>query len=259
MSWRIACRLVAAVVVVFVSIILAGCSPNMNVAQVGFGDSKGIVSGGNLRLVTERKKLPNPNIVCTEPSPDYAVAFDRTRKVIVTPPAEASGSKVDIDASPAEDITTGTGREAGVLALRDGLYTACQSYANGVIGQDAYAIILSQYGNLLVALVGKDDAAAKVQPSGAQSAFSALLVACISQHDKSRSYQGENILLTPSFCSQVLKKALNANLSASGTTTGSGSKEKKTAQADKATAGSSKTTTETNSSKTTTVTTKVGG
>jgi len=44
------------------------------------------------------------------------------------------------------------GRTAGVVALRDGLYAACQAYANGVIGKDAYALIISQYGNLLVAL-----------------------------------------------------------------------------------------------------------
>jgi hypothetical protein len=46
------------------------------------------------------------------------------------------------------------GRTAGVVALRDGLYTACQAYANDVIGKDAYSLILSQYGNLLVALAG---------------------------------------------------------------------------------------------------------
>ncbi len=53
-----------------------------------------------------------------------------------------------------EQITALEGRNAGVLALRDGLYTACQAYVNGVIGHDAYALILSQYGNLLVALAG---------------------------------------------------------------------------------------------------------
>jgi hypothetical protein len=46
------------------------------------------------------------------------------------------------------------GRTAGVVALRDGLYKACEAYANGVIGKDAYALVLSQYGNLLVALAG---------------------------------------------------------------------------------------------------------
>ena len=39
-----------------------------------------------------------------------------------------------------------------MVALRDGLYSACQAYANQLIGKDAYSLILSQYGNLLVAL-----------------------------------------------------------------------------------------------------------
>ena len=53
-----------------------------------------------------------------------------------------------------ETISAMAGRTAGVVALRDGLYKACEAYANGVIGKSAYALILSQYGNLLVALAG---------------------------------------------------------------------------------------------------------
>ena len=36
---------------------------------------------------------------------------------------------------------------AGVVALRDGLYAACQAYANGVLGQDAYSLILEPVRN----------------------------------------------------------------------------------------------------------------
>jgi hypothetical protein len=50
------------------------------------------------------------------------------------------------------------GRTAGVVAL--GLYSACQAYANQLIGKDAYALILSQYGNLLVALAAGGGGAA---------------------------------------------------------------------------------------------------
>jgi hypothetical protein len=58
----------------------------------------------------------------------------------------------------AETITQLAGRTAGVVALRDGLYAACQPYANGVLGQDAYSLILSQYGSLLVRLVSASSA-----------------------------------------------------------------------------------------------------
>jgi hypothetical protein len=66
-----------------------------------------------------------------------------------------------------ETITALAGRTAGVVALRDGLYRACEAYANGVIGKDAYALILSQYGNLLVALAGGSSGSASPSPAPA--------------------------------------------------------------------------------------------
>lgn len=193
----------------FCAAALAGCnSPNSRVSSVGFGSSKGIVTSGNLRLVTERRRHGYPPIVCTEPSPDYMVAFDQTRTLTSVRPSPAGEQRLEVDASTLEDVTEGTGREAAVLALRDGLYIACQSYANGVLGQDAYAIILSQYGNLLVALVGKDAAAQSIQVSGPQAAISAMTVACISGHDPSRDVHHANTLLTTGFCRDLLGRVV---------------------------------------------------
>jgi hypothetical protein len=195
------------------AVALVGCnSPNSRVSSVSFGSSTGIVTSGNLRLVTERPKQGYPPIVCTEPSPDYIVAFDRTRKLTALRPATEGERKLEVDLSSVEDVEKGEGRDAAVLALRDGLYVACQSYANGVIGQDAYAIILSQYGNLLVALVGKDSAAGKVEVSGPNAAISAMTVACISGHDPSRDDSGRNPLLTVGFCRDLLARVANRGL-----------------------------------------------
>lgn len=190
---------------------LAGCSPNMGVKPVQFGETKGVVSGANLRLVTERRKSAYPNVVCSEPSPDYAVAFGSNRTLKVTPPADALRSSVDIKSETTEYVLEGEGRAEAVLALRDGLYTACQSYANGIIGKDAYAIILSQYGNLLLGLVGKTGVGT-VPATGPQAAMSAMTVACISGHDATRSGSSSgvssNSLLTHQFCSQLLRTVL---------------------------------------------------
>jgi hypothetical protein len=126
----------------------------------------------------------------------------------VTAPTQLGERKIEGDGSSSETLVEGAGRAEAVLALRDGLYTACQAYANGVLGQDAYAIILSQYGSLLVALVGKDAAAGKAPPAAGQSAMAALVVACISTHDASRTVYGRNDMLNPIFCAQVLRRAL---------------------------------------------------
>lgn len=68
--------------------------------------------------------------------------------------------------------------------------------------------ILSQYGNLLVALVGNDQAAANVQVSGPQAAISAMTVACISGYDRSRDDSQGNVLLTQAFCRDLLNRVM---------------------------------------------------
>jgi hypothetical protein len=139
---------------------ITGCAnPNTKPTELKFGSSDTIITSGAIRMVSERPRpLPGDGTlptVCTEPSPDVAIAFARSAAVSGSfsepqgPTASASGSF-----STSETITPLAGRTAGVLALRDGLFAACQSYVNGVIGHDAYALILSQYGNLLVALNG---------------------------------------------------------------------------------------------------------
>jgi hypothetical protein len=200
--------------------VLVGCnSANSRVSPIAFGATKGIVTSGNLRLVTERQRYGYPPVVCTEPSPDYMVAFGSASKLTGSAPSAAGARSADLSITTTEEVSEGKGREAGVLALRDGLYTACQNYANGVIGQDAYAIILSQYGNLLVALVGNDNASANVQVSGPQAALSAITVACISGYDKTRASVGSNALLTPQFCRDVLAKVVTRSVSDGSTQT----------------------------------------
>lgn len=195
--------------------LLAACdSPNARIAELQFGSSKTLATSGNLRVVTERLRQGEDGsfqpIVCTEPSPDYAIAFDRKGSVranVVVP----QGPSVDASGefTTTEKIEELEGRSAAVLALRDGLYAACQSYVNGVIGHDAYAMILSQYGTLLVALVGKDGGKpGTVGYEGRRATLSAMLVACISRHDQSRLPPGRNDILDVRFCKRVLENGL---------------------------------------------------
>jgi hypothetical protein len=147
------------VAICLMTISLAACAdPNMRVSQVQFGSSRTLVSGPNLRLVTERDRRLGDDVLpaqCTEPSPDVAVAFAQSAALSASYSQpnniNASGSA---SYGSSETALALSGRTAGVLALRDGLYAACQAFSNGAIGHDAYAIILSNYGKLLVALVG---------------------------------------------------------------------------------------------------------
>lgn len=199
------------------SLVAACSSPNERVTQFQFASSRTLATTGNLRLVTERDRPGFLPVVCTEPSPDYAVAFgsNGSLNAKVTVPQGASGEGQGSFART-EQVTQLAGREAAVLALRDGLYAACQSYANGTIGHDAYAMILSQYGALLVALVGNEGTGTAGHGGNPtrQATLSALVVACISGHDNTRQAPlgPPNALLNARFCRTVLDGALRRSL-----------------------------------------------
>lgn len=209
---------------------VAACdTPNTKLAQFRFAGADVLAGGGGVRIITERSRPQSDGssrpVICTEPSPDYAVAFGRTAALTANGSGDGITASGSANFGSTELATELAGRTAGVLALRDGLYAACQSYVNGVLGHDAYAMILSQYGDLLVALVGgaaggksssgggvastaaPGSVNVSVQSSGgAQPAaaaagggqasgnsredysatVAALLVACISEHDETR-------------------------------------------------------------------------
>lgn len=195
---------------------LSACdSPSLRINELQFGSSKTLATTGNLRLVTERLRTVSENYpalptVCTEPSPDYAIAFGQKAdgNVKVTLPEGSGEGGLKLETS--EQATALAGRTAGVLALRDGLFAACQAYANGTIGHNAYAIILSQYGTLLVALTSpnSDVAAAGRGDPGRRATLAALLVSCLTEYDRTRLASQQNPLLDPQFCKTVLRSSL---------------------------------------------------
>lgn len=192
-------------------LLVGGCTdPNKNPSAMTFGDSSTLVMGPALRMVTLRDRpIPATDLVlptmCSEPSPDVAIAFGQSLAAqgSASQPGGASVSG-SLNVSSTEVATALAGRTAGVLALRDGLYAACQSYVNGVIGHDAYALILSQYGNLLVALAGTGQTSAPaISPRDA--AITAMLVACISEWDPTRrGGVAPNPLLSKARCGSLM-------------------------------------------------------
>jgi hypothetical protein len=209
---------------------LAACdTPNFRTSQFQFGTATTLAATGNLRFVSERDRLlpdePVQRVACSEPSPDYAVTattdIELSAKTAV-PQAPIENATANINV--AEAFQKLDGRSKGVLALRDGLYAACQAYTNGQIGKDAYSIILSQYGSLLVALMsetapnaapkdpGTAQAASVIRAQRSAATFAAVLVACINGHDPTRSTvhgASRNPLLTPAYCRGVLSRAAN--------------------------------------------------
>jgi len=132
-----------------------------------------MVPGSNYSLVTVRERPLSGEIrtvLCQAPSPDWSTALAMQAQL------QGSGNffhgstgSLNVSGSSTETIAAMAGRTAGVVALRDGLYSACQAYANGVIGKDTYALIVSQYGNLLVALAGANAASSDKSSSTSSS------------------------------------------------------------------------------------------
>lgn len=190
--------------------------------------------GPALRMVTERpREIPGRDrdlpTLCYEPNPDVAIAFGQQISAqgnFSEPGAPTVSGNFNV--ATTETATALAGRTAGVLALRDGLYAACQSYVNGVIGHDAYALILSQYGNLLVALAGTGQTSgAAVSPQDA--AITALLVACISEWDPTRLASVKpNPLLNRNRCNRLLDAIASGKLLKPPAKTTAAPKEKKT-------------------------------
>jgi hypothetical protein len=199
----------------------AGCAdPNIKPTHVDFGTASGtdtITMGPTLRMVMERPRPidagPPIPTQCSEPSPDAVIAFTRSLQGQANY-SETGGPTVggNFTASANETATQLPGRTQGVLALRDGLFAACQAYANGVLGHDAYALILSQYGNLLVAVAGQQTGGSPAVYSAQESMTVGLLVACISENDPTRIrpvVHGKialNPLLRPEVCRQLIAK-----------------------------------------------------
>jgi hypothetical protein len=191
---------------------------------IGGVQQAALVPAGNYSFTTirTRQQGPNSGILCVAPSPDWATAITTAQSLqgsVSTP----VGTTVTASASNslAETITAMVGRTAGVVALRDGLYNACQAYANGVIGKDAYALILSQYGNLLVALAGSGGGATTAAgPSAGISAqqlqlqmVQAMLVACISNNDRTIDNEEGNALLRApgsAYCTNLVNSIVTA-------------------------------------------------
>jgi peptidoglycan hydrolase-like protein with peptidoglycan-binding domain len=126
----------------------------------GAVDKAVLLPGGDYTLTTLRERPVDgnvPRVLCQAPSPDWATAIAMQQQLSASGNFfQGSSGQFSGSNSYTETIAALAGRTAGVVALRDGLYSACQAYANGVIGKDAYALILSQYGYLLVALAGNN-------------------------------------------------------------------------------------------------------
>jgi len=161
------------VVLGFAVSILAGCSILEDDVARGFAqrDSSTPVTftTADVRMIAQRKRPNSPDVVtCTEPTPDVAKALSAAAQLSGSGGSGTATGSLSAGGASAEAVVALAGRSTALLGLRDGLYRACEAYANGAIGADAYALVLSRYGQLMTTLfLGQDITGAAGTQSGA--------------------------------------------------------------------------------------------
>jgi hypothetical protein len=139
-------------------------------------------------------------ITCAEPSPDVAKAFSESVNTGLTAaisnPASGVDPKIAASASvaQAEALAQLGERLATMQLLRDGLFRACEAYANGAISDSTYAVLLSRTDDTMVTMLLGEIAGGAFGRSlaglgtGAEGTSSASLDAT---RDESRSREAE--------------------------------------------------------------------
>jgi hypothetical protein len=158
-------------------LVLAGCSILEDDVARGFAQSGSLTPAtfttADVRMITQRNRQGSPNpIICTEPSPDVAKALSAAAQLSGSGGNGTATGSFSAGGASTEVALALAGRSTALLGLRDGLFRACEAYANGVIGADAYALVLSRYGQLMTTLfLGQDvtGAAGTVVGTSAQS------------------------------------------------------------------------------------------
>ena len=136
------------------SLLLAGCGlPYREYSENSQFTAPMAYTTGDVRVIMQRNDHLGRTVTCTEPSPDVAKAVS----TIASIQAEAKGVSGSAAFGSQEALAELAGRSTALLGLRDGLFRACEAYANGAIGDDAYALIISRYGQVMATLfLGQD-------------------------------------------------------------------------------------------------------
>ena len=105
-----------------------------------------------------RSPIPTNEVVCVEPSPDVVAATT----VAVQLAGELGGQDAasgSAGATVAQSVAELGRRLATVQLLRDGLYRACEAYANGAISDTSYTMMLSRMDDVMISLFALELAA----------------------------------------------------------------------------------------------------
>lgn len=141
-------------------------------SQSGPWDGGVVYTTADIRMVSEhRHPVTNQIVTCTEPTADVAKALTTVAQINLKGGTGNASGEAGVGGGSGEAVAELAGRSTALLALRDGLFRACEAYSNGAIGSDAYGLVLSRYGQLMTTLfLGEDiQGAARAPAASVQS------------------------------------------------------------------------------------------
>ena len=122
-----------------------------------FNDSQVLRTSASERYMVSRERAAidggTKNVICTEPSPDIAIALSAFLKSSVDVAGKATANTT-ISASQA--IVQLGKRYAAIQTLRDMSYADCQAYANGVLTTSQYAAFRARTPLLAVTMLAME-------------------------------------------------------------------------------------------------------
>lgn len=143
------------------TIALASCDAT-HMKSKELADTEVIGNTADLRMVfrdranynwTEDRIIPT-RILCAEPSPDVAKVMQAALSggIGVSIPGQGAASAAASIAT-AEALAQLGERLATIQLLRDGLYRACEAYANGALTETGYIVMLSRFDDSMVTML----------------------------------------------------------------------------------------------------------
>lgn len=145
-------------------LLVAACSDTQEIFRPFDIDKTSVSADAKQRVILSATRGTNGDsrrIVCAEPSPDAtsAMAASFGGNLAASVPVSTGGQVVTPEVqlafqrAIAEQVAYVGVRNSTIQLLRDGLYRACEAYLNGAVGDFGYALILSNYGRLMVGLL----------------------------------------------------------------------------------------------------------
>ncbi len=111
--------------------------------------SQSVIINHKPNWMTRPGTVTPERVVCTEPSPDVATVLARS----ITAKVAAGEDSAEYAASSSQGLVQLAERTVAVQVLRERMFRACESYANGAITGTTYTLLMNRFDRAMVTVL----------------------------------------------------------------------------------------------------------